>query len=93
MGLTCIDGNARFTTVHFIELRLIKYELDIHVFVYLNCIFFYSWFLCKSDQIQVLMIPLCEGRRIKFTVPSKHYKNMFFCFVLKPLNLVTFNFD
>ena len=35
----CKNGNARFTTVPLIVMSNQVYELDIHVFVYLNCLF------------------------------------------------------
>jgi len=47
----CKDGNVRFTTVPLKDC-LIKYELDIHVFVYLNC-YFHCGFAAKITFIVV----------------------------------------
>ena len=45
------DDIARFTSVTFIKLCLVKYELHLHVFVSLNCVgvYFHMLFLSKSD--------------------------------------------
>ena len=52
IDLPCKDDSARFTSVSFKAKCLIKYKLNMHVFVSLNCVtvYFQMWFLCLSKS-------------------------------------------